>query len=431
MEGVSSLRVTAIAFPPTSTTSVNDSSSLISAPSCEESVSSHHVSSIGGHQPPPPPPPKGTLQDNYVTRNNANNVHMHQYCGNGFVPGIVAGERVIGNHGTSSIWKNDAYGKRTMTSMAASVTKKGHRLDPKEQICFDFTKGQCRRGGACKFSHDIDLIIKVNSQEKGICFDFLKGICARGALCRFSHDLHNLQASENVDGKSFGLSSLFCESNQTACNDSKIKAPICYDFVKGKCIRGMECRYSHDFSSILLGYPPKKKNTNVFCVDFAKGSCKRGTNCRFSHIEASLVGSAVMNPANTYPDENIQMHSLNTKLSEIERNIRNSQYSLMNQISSSANNVAFPHQMENTRVQGHNHQVLNMLSRTEESAGIDGSLPESSTPDKKYRTVNTKQLIARRNASAPLTVDDRNIFRNNEISSGEILLIFSGWTKYK
>jgi hypothetical protein len=63
----------------------------------------------------------------------------------------------------------------------------------KTQICFDFTKNQCSRGASCKFSHDLDLIIQVNSQEKGICFDFLKGTCARGPLCRFSHDLRNLQ----------------------------------------------------------------------------------------------------------------------------------------------------------------------------------------------------------------------------------------------
>lgn len=57
--------------------------------------------------------------------------------------------------------------------------------EPKRQICFDFTKNQCSRGANCKFSHDLNLIIEVNSQEKGICFDFLKGTCSRGPLCRF------------------------------------------------------------------------------------------------------------------------------------------------------------------------------------------------------------------------------------------------------
>ena len=65
------------------------------------------------------------------------------------------------------------------------------KVDPKRQICFDFTKHCCTRGNACKFSHDINLIIEVNSQERGICFDYLRNTCSRGPLCRFSHDLSN------------------------------------------------------------------------------------------------------------------------------------------------------------------------------------------------------------------------------------------------
>ena len=78
-------------------------------------------------------------------------------------------------------------------SLGASVLPASEpaSLDPKRQICFDFTKHQCTRGAACKFSHDINLIIEVNSQERGICFDFLRNTCSRGPLCRFSHDLSN------------------------------------------------------------------------------------------------------------------------------------------------------------------------------------------------------------------------------------------------
>lgn len=68
--------------------------------------------------------------------------------------------------------------------------------DPKTQICFDFTKGVCTRGNSCKFSHDVALIVSVNSQERGICFDFLRGQCHRGLLCRFSHDLSSLAAQQ-------------------------------------------------------------------------------------------------------------------------------------------------------------------------------------------------------------------------------------------
>ncbi len=87
------------------------------------------------------------------------------------------------------------------------LTTPGHldSLDPKQQICFDFTKGLCTRGEACKYSHDIALIVKVNSQERGICFDFLRGQCSRGLLCRFSHDLSNItsQSSQVEHPKAF------------------------------------------------------------------------------------------------------------------------------------------------------------------------------------------------------------------------------------
>ena len=70
------------------------------------------------------------------------------------------------------------------------------KVEAKRQICFDFTKGTCTRGEACKFSHDIKRIIEVNSQERGICFDFLRHACSRGALCRFSHDLSNFDPQD-------------------------------------------------------------------------------------------------------------------------------------------------------------------------------------------------------------------------------------------
>ncbi len=64
------------------------------------------------------------------------------------------------------------------------------------QICFDFTKGACARGPACKYSHDVAPIAAVNSAERGICFDFLRGSCGRGVMCRFSHSMANIRAQQ-------------------------------------------------------------------------------------------------------------------------------------------------------------------------------------------------------------------------------------------
>ena len=53
------------------------------------------------------------------------------------------------------------------------------------------------RGSSCRYSHDLALIVSVNSQERGICFDFLRGQCNRGLLCRFSHDLSGIVAQQS------------------------------------------------------------------------------------------------------------------------------------------------------------------------------------------------------------------------------------------
>jgi hypothetical protein len=47
-------------------------------------------------------------------------------------------------------------------------------------------------------------------------------------------------------------------------------APICYDFVKNQCCRGDECKYSHDYSSILYGPRAPGKDPYVVCVDFTR-----------------------------------------------------------------------------------------------------------------------------------------------------------------
>jgi hypothetical protein len=130
-------------------------------------------------------------------------------------------------------------------------------VEAKTQICFDFTKGMCTRGDKCKYSHDIATIVHFNSKEKGICFDYLRNQCHRGLLCRFSHDLSNIAqqcqvwftwtaCSYQPGPDSLGL---HAQVYNGAGTRNRTNA-ICYDFVKGVCQRGTECRYSHDLTLI-------------------------------------------------------------------------------------------------------------------------------------------------------------------------------------
>ena len=77
-------------------------------------------------------------------------------------------------------------------------------------------------------------------------------------------------------------------------------AAICYDFVKNQCSRGAECRYSHDYSTILSsggtatattttsmhsggGGGRKNAHGSIVCQDFIRGRCSRGTSCKYTH----------------------------------------------------------------------------------------------------------------------------------------------------
>lgn len=223
-----------------------------------------------------------------------------------------AGGRAISGAGYSAEWNNrrdlepvgvsDLLEKRTSMQCGEKNVKpkKGLNQDGRAQICFDFTKGQCSRGDGCKYSHDVNYIIEVNSQEKGICFDYLKGTCSRGMMCRFSHDLNNLKPL------------LVSQARGEYIGQGKKKGPICYDFVKNKCVKGSDCKYSHDYTALFQQIHKKRPSSvkqqqqsgrasghssagmgqDVVCIDYIRGRCTRGNACRYQHTMPGAMGQA-------------------------------------------------------------------------------------------------------------------------------------------
>ncbi len=51
--------------------------------------------------------------------------------------------------------------------------------------CFDFQKGQCKRGDSCMYSHS------ASAQSSKPCYDFHRGVCNRGDTCMYSHTAVN------------------------------------------------------------------------------------------------------------------------------------------------------------------------------------------------------------------------------------------------
>ncbi|CAE8612313.1 unnamed protein product [Polarella glacialis] len=60
---------------------------------------------------------------------------------------------------------------------------------------------------------------------------------------------------------------------------SKARDQVCYDWLEGKCVRGIACKFSHDEKHRPVKESPGKK-TNVR-LNYLKGICKNGDKCKY------------------------------------------------------------------------------------------------------------------------------------------------------
>ena len=160
------------------------------------------------------------------------------------------------------------------------------------------------------------------------CRDYAAGRCQRGSECRFLHeDSGRRQSNRYYDSgasdsrESRGERGRYSEQGRENFRDSRERSDYprdrffrndrpttrCYDFIKGRCRRGSECRYAHHEASYDSGRgdearerghdrrdaerrldPPRRVGNDTPCKFFAEGCCRRGEACKFSH---QVVGS--------------------------------------------------------------------------------------------------------------------------------------------
>ena len=91
---------------------------------------------------------------------------------------------------------------------------------------------------------------------------------------------------------------VYCGSSASASRGKT--SAICYDFVKGVCQRGNDCRYSHDLSLIARtargGGAPSLRSGEV-CYDYLRGRCSRGSSCKYSHNISFLAAPGFLTTA--------------------------------------------------------------------------------------------------------------------------------------
>ncbi|XP_013782060.1 zinc finger CCCH domain-containing protein 10-like [Limulus polyphemus] len=108
-----------------------------------------------------------------------------------------------------------------------------------DDICRDFLRNLCRRGSSCKYRHPEP---KQDSQEGEreeikFCHDFQNKGCRR-ANCKFMHCTKREEEYYLSTGK-------LPKHVQDALGDNRSEVPVCKDFLRGFCKRGIYCKFRH------------------------------------------------------------------------------------------------------------------------------------------------------------------------------------------
>jgi len=121
--------------------------------------------------------------------------------------------------------------------------------------------------------------VDVGGGQSNICRDFLRNVCKRGAHCRYWHPPP----------------------------DVAVDVVFCHDFQNAGC-RRVDCRFIHSTreeeevyrcngqlpASVSASAPRSCSVTGTgdvpICKDFLKGGCRRGVKCKFEHLQDGLAG---------------------------------------------------------------------------------------------------------------------------------------------
>ncbi len=143
-------------------------------------------------------------------------------------------------------------------------------------ICVDFLKGSCQKGGNCQLTHYDS--IEDYDQRTGLiscvfCHDFQNNTCMRN-FCKY---VHASRQEEN-----FFLENGYFPPTLNARNKDKLfYSDICLDYLRSQCIRGAKCYYRH-VEKVESENERLCLSRSIFCHDYQIGNCTRFP-CKMVH----------------------------------------------------------------------------------------------------------------------------------------------------
>jgi len=200
-------------------------------------------------------------------------------------------------------------------------------------VCRDFLRNVCRRGDRCKFGHPTDREDTDGGprlQDKmEFCHDYQNNRCNR-SLCKFIHCSSDIEAEFKKSGYlppsvrdqviNKGVAVDFPATNGGV--------PICKDFLKGRCVRDIRCKFRHvntmEYDLEMNAYQSRKR-PNPFGLGYfdeddsgmfeRRGGLERKRMC----LEDQLgEGAPPPHAFQMLQDENLQ---LRTQIQELEKRV--------------------------------------------------------------------------------------------------------------
>ena len=154
-------------------------------------------------------------------------------------------------------------------------------------VCRDFLRNCCRRGPSCRFSHpDLSETKKCEIPLLTFCHDFQNRECRR-PNCKFVHCSKQDEELFKQTGKvpetvnyGFGAGSQSANGpsgNQTNPNNNKFNGPKKFNN-NNAVANGSNGNFVQQNAGNF------KEQEAPICKDFAKGDCFRGVKCKFKHV---------------------------------------------------------------------------------------------------------------------------------------------------